>query len=55
MNRWQQTGAFANVVEHQSFSAAADAMGMSKAHISRKVSQLENRLGRRIDYLLCRA
>jgi DNA-binding transcriptional LysR family regulator len=36
---------FASVVEHRSFSAAADAIGTSKATISKAISRLEARLG----------
>ena len=36
---------FASVVEHRSFSAAADAIGTSKATISKAITRLEARLG----------
>ncbi|WP_242150686.1 LysR family transcriptional regulator [Sphingomonas sp. BAUL-RG-20F-R05-02] len=36
---------FASVVEHRSFSAAADAIGTSKATVSKAISRLEARLG----------
>ena len=36
---------FAAVVEHRSFSAAADAIGVNKATVSKTVARLEHRLG----------
>lgn len=36
---------FAAVVEHRSFSAAADALSVSKATVSKAISRLETRLG----------
>jgi DNA-binding transcriptional LysR family regulator len=40
--------AFVCVVEHQSFSAAADALGLTPSAISKLVSRLEDRLGVRL-------
>lgn len=39
---------FVEVVEHRSFTAAAKAAGMTKATVSRRISQLESRLGVRL-------
>ncbi len=39
---------FARVVELQSFSAAARALGLSKSHVSREIARLEVRLGIRL-------
>lgn len=45
MDRFQQMQAFAAVVDAGSFVKAADALGSSKAAVSRYVSELESRLG----------
>lgn len=39
---------FKAVVEHQSFTATAEALGMMKSGVSRKVSRLEQQLGARL-------
>ena len=39
---------FARVVELQSFSEAARALGLSKSHVSREIARLELRLGIRL-------
>lgn len=44
MNRWESIEAFVRVAEHKSFSKAADHMSMSKSHVSRQITGLENRL-----------
>ena len=36
---------FASVVEHKSFSAAADAIGLSKATVSKAITRLEEQIG----------
>ncbi|MBL0423363.1 LysR family transcriptional regulator [Ramlibacter sp. AW1] len=48
MDKYQEMRAFAAVVDAGSFVAAADAVGMSKAAVSRHVSELEQRLGSRL-------
>ena len=48
MDRFQEMRAFAAVVDAGSFVAAADALDLSKAAVSRQVSELEARLGVRL-------
>lgn len=48
MDKYQEMRVFAAVVDAGSFVAAADALGMSKAAVSRYVSDLEQRLGVRL-------
>jgi DNA-binding transcriptional LysR family regulator len=48
MDKYQEMRVFAGVVDAGSFVAAADALGMSKAAVSRYVSDLEQRLGVRL-------
>lgn len=48
MDRFQQMQAFLAVVDTGHFVTAADALGQSKAAVSRAVSQLESRLGVRL-------
>ena len=45
MGRYEQLEAFVRVVDHHSFSAAGDKMGVVKSVLSRRVSELETRLG----------
>jgi len=45
MSKWDSVEVLAEVVEAGSFSAAADKLSVSKSHVSRQISQLENRLG----------
>lgn len=42
---WNGIRSFLAVAEHGSFTAAADATGLSKASLSQQVSELENQLG----------
>ena len=48
MDRFQEMASFVAVVEAGSFVAAADALGLSKAAVSRHVGDLEKRLGARL-------
>ncbi|MDX1610462.1 MAG: LysR family transcriptional regulator [Halofilum sp. (in: g-proteobacteria)] len=48
MDRFEEMRVFAAVVEADSFVGAAEALGMSKAAVSRHVGQLEARLGVRL-------
>ncbi len=44
-SRWNATELFIEVIETGSFSAAANSLNLSKSHVSRQISQLENHLG----------
>lgn len=48
MDRLTSIEVFLEVARHESFSAAADELGLSKAMVSRHVGQLENKLGVRL-------
>ncbi len=48
MDKFQEMRVFAGVIDAGSFVAAANALGMSKAAVSRYVSELEQRLGARL-------
>lgn len=48
MARWDGIHEFVSVVEAGGFAAAARRLGVSKAHLSRQVKQLEERLGVRL-------
>ena len=48
MSRWAGIEEFVQVVESGSFTAAARALGVSKAHVSKQLRQLEDRLGIRL-------
>lgn len=48
MSRWEGFEELVKVVEVGSFSGAARALGVSKGHVSQRVSQLEDRLGTRL-------
>ncbi|MCA9569977.1 MAG: LysR family transcriptional regulator [Myxococcales bacterium] len=50
MDRLNQMRVFVTVVDKQSFTRAADALGMAKSTVSRQVSDLEARLGVRLLY-----
>jgi DNA-binding transcriptional LysR family regulator len=48
MDKYLEMRVFTGVIDAGSFVAAADALGMSKAAVSRHVSELEQRLGARL-------
>lgn len=48
MSQWEGFEELVNVVEAGSFSGAARTMGVSKAYVSQRISQLEERLGTRL-------
>lgn len=48
MSRWEGFEELVEVVEKGSFSGAARALGVSKGHVSQRISQLEDRLGVRL-------
>ena len=48
MSQWEGFEELVKVVEVGSFSGAARTMGVSKGHISQRISQLEDRLGTRL-------
>ena len=45
MNRFEELEAYVAVVDHRGFSHAADKLGIAKSMVSRRVSELERRLG----------
>ncbi len=45
MNRFDELEAFVAVIDHQGFGKAADKLGLAKSMVSRRVSELEARLG----------
>lgn len=45
MNDWRGVSEFVHVVEHGSFTRAANALGLSKSYVSKSISELETRLG----------
>ncbi|MFZ1224467.1 MAG: LysR family transcriptional regulator, partial [Dokdonella sp.] len=48
MDKFQEMSSFVAVVEAGSFVGAAEALGLSKAAVSRHVAELEQRLGARL-------
>ncbi|VAW75401.1 Transcriptional regulator, LysR family [hydrothermal vent metagenome] len=48
MDKFADLDAFTAVVESGTFSAAGERLGIAKSVVSRRVSQLENRLGSRL-------
>lgn len=55
MRRWDCIEAFVAVVQKGSFTAAADALEVSPSHISRRVAELETRLGTSLIYRTTRS
>lgn len=49
-NLWQGVNEFVAVADHQSFTKAANQLGLSTAHISRQIKLLEMRLGTELVY-----
>ncbi len=47
-SRFEALELFVAVVDHEGFSAAARALGVSKSHVSKQVTALEDRLGARL-------
>ena len=45
MNKFEELEAFVSVVDSHSFSTAADKLGVAKSSLSKRVSELEKRLG----------
>lgn len=48
MSRIPELEVFVEVIEHQSFTDAADSLGVSKSFVSKQISRLEDRLGVRL-------
>ncbi|MEM1114659.1 MAG: LysR family transcriptional regulator [Pseudomonadota bacterium] len=44
IHRWDAIEAFVSVVQHRSFSRAAEELGVSRSHVSRQITRLEDRL-----------
>ncbi|WMC11182.1 LysR family transcriptional regulator [Oceanimonas pelagia] len=50
MTHWEGINEFISVVENESFTAAARQLNVSVAHVSRRINQLEKRLGAKLLY-----
>lgn len=48
MSKLSELEIFVSVVDHEGFSAAARALDVSKSHVSKQISRLEDRLGARL-------
>jgi len=48
MSRIPELEVFVEVIEHESFTDAADSLGVSKSFVSKQISRLEDRLGVRL-------
>ncbi len=55
MRRWDAIEAYVEVVRQGSFSAAAEKLGVSASHISRRVAELESHLGTPLIYRTTRS
>lgn len=45
---WNDLFLFSQVVKHQGFTAAGDALGLPKSHVSRRIAGLERQMGARL-------
>ena len=55
MRRWDAIEAYVSVVREGSFSAAAEKLGVSASHVSRRVAELEKHLGTPLIYRTTRS
>lgn len=55
MRRWDGIEAFVAVVQKGSFTAAAESLGVSASHVSRRVAELESQLGTPLIYRTTRS
>lgn len=55
MRRWDAIEAFVAVVQRGSFTSAAESLGVSPSHVSRRVAELESQLGTPLIYRTTRS